>query len=90
MHADWRVWACRMRHAACERRGAGDAQERRRTAKQEKMAAIREGRAAGGRKRAEGEKDIGKAFIKQLRADSEYQGEDYEVFSSWLGQTQTV
>jgi hypothetical protein len=54
------------------------------------MAAIREGRAAGGRKRAEGEKDIGKAFIKQLRADSEYQGEDYEVFSSWLGQTQTV
>ena len=51
------------------------------------MAAIREGRSAGGRKRAEGEKDTGKAFIKQLRTDSEYQGEDYEVFSSWLGQS---
>ena len=62
-------------------------QEKRRTAKAEKMTAIREGRSAGGRKRAEGEKDTGKAFIKQLRTDSEYQGEDYEVFSSWLGQS---
>ncbi|KAK9827239.1 hypothetical protein WJX81_001716 [Elliptochloris bilobata] len=63
------------------------AEERRRKAKAEKMAAIREGRSGGGRKRAEGEKEVGKAFIKQLRTDSEYQGEDYEVFSSWLGQT---
>lgn len=62
-------------------------QEKRRTAKAEKMTAIREGRSTGGRKRAEGEKDTGKAFIQQLRADSEYQGEDYEVFSSWLGQS---
>lgn len=30
----------------------------------------------------------GKAFYKGLTADSDYVGEDYEVFSSWLGQTQ--
>lgn len=50
------------------------------------MAAIREGKAAGGRKRAEGEKEVGKTFIKQMRTDSEYVGEDYDVFNAWLGQ----
>jgi large subunit ribosomal protein L4e len=29
----------------------------------------------------------GKAFYKGLTAESDYQGEDYDVFSSWLGQT---
>jgi large subunit ribosomal protein L4e len=29
-----------------------------------------------------------KAFYKGLTTDSDYVGEDYEVFSSWLGQTQ--
>ena len=30
-----------------------------------------------------------KGFYNQLLQDSDYQGEDYEVFSSWLGQGQT-
>ena len=27
-----------------------------------------------------------KKFIAQMRADSDYQGEDYEVFAKWLSQ----
>mmetsp|Transcript_22353 Transcript_22353/g.46966 ORF Transcript_22353/g.46966 Transcript_22353/m.46966 type:complete len:378 (+) Transcript_22353:119-1252(+) len=30
-------------------------------------------------------KDIGKKFYEQISADSDYQGEDFEVFSKWLG-----
>ena len=39
------------------------------------------------KKSAEGHTTKGKAFYKGLTADSDYQGEDYDVFSSWLGQT---
>lgn len=35
-----------------------------------------------------GHRAKGKAFYKGLTADSDYVGEDYEVFSSWLGQSQ--
>jgi large subunit ribosomal protein L4e len=31
------------------------------------------------------QKAVGKAFYKQMIVDSEYQGEDYEVFDKWLG-----
>ena len=30
----------------------------------------------------------GREFYKTLLADSDYTGEDYEVFSAWLGTTQ--
>jgi hypothetical protein len=30
---------------------------------------------------------IGKTFYKSLLVDSEYQGEDYDQFSNWLGTT---
>jgi len=33
-----------------------------------------------------GSKDAGKKFFAQISADSDYQGEDFEVFSSWLDQ----
>ena len=32
-------------------------------------------------------KQSGKAFYKQMIKDSDYLGEDYDVFSSWLGTT---
>ena len=35
-----------------------------------------------------GQRAKGKAFYKGLTSDSDYVGEDYEVFSSWLGQSQ--
>lgn len=35
-----------------------------------------------------GQKAKGRAFYKSMIADSDYQGEDYDVFSSWLGNTQ--
>ena len=31
-----------------------------------------------------------KGFYDQLLQDSDYVGEDYEVFSSWLGQTESA
>ena len=42
------------------------------------------------RERSSEAKATGKEFYKGLMTDSDYQGEDYEVFSSWLGQTQAV
>jgi large subunit ribosomal protein L4e len=35
-------------------------------------------------------KTVAKTFYKQMIQDSDYVGEDYEVFSNWLGQTQKV
>eukprot|EP00195_Chlamydomonas_chlamydogama_P014652 CAMPEP_0202899776 /NCGR_PEP_ID=MMETSP1392-20130828/8395_1 /ASSEMBLY_ACC=CAM_ASM_000868 /TAXON_ID=225041 /ORGANISM="Chlamydomonas chlamydogama, Strain SAG 11-48b" /LENGTH=405 /DNA_ID=CAMNT_0049586037 /DNA_START=38 /DNA_END=1255 /DNA_ORIENTATION=+ len=52
----------------------------------EKLAALKAGKAVGPKKSAV-QKKVGKAFYKQLLVDSEYQGEDYEVFSNWLGTT---
>ncbi len=37
--------------------------------------------------RTEETKKVGKDFYGKLIQESDYQGEDYEVFSSWLGQT---
>ena len=42
------------------------------------------------RERSEEAKATGKKFYAGLMQDSDYQGEDYEVFSAWLGQTQTA
>ena len=51
---------------------------------QEKLAAIRAGKVVGPKVPA-AQKATGKAFYKQMIVDSEYQGEDYEVFNTWLG-----
>lgn len=58
-------------------------QEQRAKAKEEGLEKKR-------RKRTSEERESAKTFYKGLVADSDYQGEDYEVFSSWLGQTQSV
>jgi hypothetical protein len=42
----------------------------------------------GAPKRSEDQKKLAKAFYKQMIVDSEYQGEDYEVFDRWLGVAQ--
>ncbi len=49
---------------------------------------MRAGQPSGAPKRPAEQKAVGKAFYKQMMVDSEYQGEDYEVFSNWLGVTQ--
>ena len=45
-------------------------------------------KARKGKERSKETKDLSKSFIKGLRQDSDYQGEDYEVFSAWLGETE--
>lgn len=42
----------------------------------------------GAPKRSEEQKKLAKDFYKQMIVDSEYQGEDYEVFDRWLGVAQ--
>ncbi|KAK9793008.1 hypothetical protein WJX73_009122 [Symbiochloris irregularis] len=59
------------------------AQEQRSKSREEGVQKKRQDRAAGHKAKA-------KEFYNGLVADSEYQGEDYEVFSSWLGETQAV
>lgn len=59
------------------------AQDQRQKAKQEGITQKRQ-------KRTPELKEGAKTFYKGLVADSEYQGEDYEVFSSWLAETQAV
>jgi hypothetical protein len=59
-------------------------QEGRQSARAEKLAEIRSGKAKSS-KTAE-QKETGKKFAAQMRADSDYQGEDYEVFAKWLAQ----
>lgn len=58
-------------------------QDQRQKAKQEGITQKRQ-------KRTPELKEGAKTFYKGLVADSEYQGEDYEVFSSWLAETQAV
>lgn len=53
-------------------------------ARKDKEAGVKKTRKA----EKKGQRIKGKAFYKGLTADSDYVGEDYEVFSSWLGQTQ--
>jgi large subunit ribosomal protein L4e len=63
-------------------------QERRTKERAERLAKLRAGQPSGAPKRPAAQKALGKSFYKQLVVDSEYQGEDYEVFSNWLGTTQ--
>lgn len=61
------------------------------TARRQQLLKEAKAKAAGVKKvkkGPKGQKAKGRAFYKNLIADSDYQGEDYEVFSSWLGNTQ--
>jgi hypothetical protein len=59
-------------------------QESRQSARAERIANIRAGKAKSVRTPAL--KASAKSFVSQMRADSDYTGEDYEVFAKWLGQ----
>eukprot|EP00879_Flechtneria_rotunda_P027276 GHRR01029216.1.p1 GENE.GHRR01029216.1~~GHRR01029216.1.p1 ORF type:complete len:124 (-),score=43.55 GHRR01029216.1:276-647(-) len=75
-------------HAASARRNAVLLSERRAKERAERLAKIRAGQPSGAAKRTEEQKKIAKSFYGQLVVDSEYQGEDYEVFDRWLGTAQ--
>lgn len=64
-------------------------QEKSMVARAEKLAKLRAGEAVGNKRTPEG-KELAKSFYKQLITDSDYVGEDYEVFSQWLGNTQAA
>jgi hypothetical protein len=55
---------------------------------QAKALKVKESGVKKPKKTLAGQKPKGKAFFKGLTSESEYQGEDYEVFTSWLGQGQ--
>ncbi len=61
-------------------------QEQRSKAKAEKLEKMRKGEKVTPKKRAPEQRAASKGFYKQLIQDSDYVGEDYEVFNSWLGQ----
>lgn len=61
--------------------------EKRATARAQKLATLRSGKAVGPKKPV-AQKAVGQAFYKKMIVDSEYQGEDYEVFDKWLGNAQ--
>lgn len=54
---------------------------------QNKALKAKQGGVSKDKKSSAGHTAKGKAFYKGLTAESDYQGEDYDVFSSWLGQT---
>ena len=56
----------------------------RSAARAEKLATIRAGKAKSGK--TPEIRAVGKKFFKSMIADSDYQGEDYEVFAKWLSQ----
>jgi len=59
---------------------------RRHAARQEKLAKIRQGVPTGSGRTPES-RELSKKFYKQMIVDSDYQGEDYDQFSNWLGNT---
>lgn len=63
-------------------------QERREKANKEKLEKIKAGEKGSTKVRDAEGKELSRAFVADMRKDSDYIGEDYEVFSSWLGVTQ--
>lgn len=59
-------------------------QAARHEAREKRLEAIRNGTAKSEKTAAI--KQAGKAFHKQMVSESDYQGEDYEVFAKWLSQ----
>lgn len=74
-------------YAKAAKRAAILGQAKSTAARAEKLAKIRAGEPTGS-KRPAGVKAIGKKFYANLITDADYVGEDYDVFSSWLGSTQ--
>jgi len=74
--------------AASARRNAILLSERRAKERAERLAKLRAGQPTGAPKRSKEQQAIAKKFYGQLVVDSEYQGEDYEVFDKWLGTAQ--
>jgi large subunit ribosomal protein L4e len=61
-------------------------EEKRQTAKAEKLDKIRKGeKAVDDKHRTAEQKQASKDFYKQMITDSHYVGEDYDVFGAWLG-----
>ena len=54
----------------------------------DKLAAMRAGKPTGVAKKNKAVKKVGKDFYKKMVVDSDYVGEDYDVFSNWLGSTE--
>lgn len=59
-------------------------QAARHAEREKRLQAIRDGTAKSAK--TADIKKAGKAFHKQMISDSDYQGEDYEVFAKWLSQ----
>lgn len=63
-------------------------QERREKANKEKLEKIKAGEKGSKKEREADGKQLSRGFVANMRKDSDYIGEDYEVFSSWLQVTQ--
>jgi large subunit ribosomal protein L4e len=74
--------------AASARRNAILLSERRAKERAERLAKLRAGQPTGAAKRSKEQQAIAKKFYGQMVVDSEYQGQDYEVFDKWLGTAQ--
>ena len=75
-------------YAKVTRRNAVLLADRRAKDRAERLAKVRAGVSTGAAQANKAAKVPGKAHYKQLIVDSEYQGQDYEVFSNWLGTTE--
>ncbi|KAF8056778.1 RPL4A [Scenedesmus sp. PABB004] len=74
--------------AASARRSAILLSERRAVERAARLAKVRAGQPGGAPRRSAEGKALAKRFYGQMVVDSEYQGEDYEVFDKWLGTAQ--
>jgi hypothetical protein len=63
-------------------------QDKREKANKEKLAKIHSGEKGNFATRDPERKESSTKFIEDMRKESDYIGEDYEVFSSWLGVSQ--
>ena len=59
-------------------------------AQEQRTKAKAEGTEKRRTKRTPEQKETAKKFLKGMVSDSEYQGDDYDVFSTWLGSTQAA
>jgi len=73
-------------YAKVARRIAITSSTKKGAARAEKLAKLAAGQAVGPKKPAELKK-VSKNFYKSLLVESGYQGEDYDEFSAWLGNT---
>lgn len=58
--------------------------------RQERLAKMAKGEKTGLKAKVPAVKKLGKQFYKSLLAESEYKGEDYDVFNKWLNKNQVA